>query len=237
MRDGLHESPVRLLRPRRGKPRRREEEFDPGYIAEIERQARFILSLLSPYVGANPKLLDFGCGNGAFAAAAVTQGWDAYGFDLNVDAMAHANRLWKTDRFSSARDYTSTHAGFFDVAVSLQVFEHLRDPVGVGTDMLRMVKPGGIILIDVPNVHQLGERRAIGSTLDPTAHLCHFSLTTLTRLVRQLGCDVIYTSAAPSLYRAWERLPVGHLALPLAKLTKRLLPGIGTGVCVIGRKR
>lgn len=212
--------------------------FDEGMLRGLFFQATFTLSLIEPFTKGK-RILDFGCGEGAFVAAALENGWQARGYDLNVGGMQEANRRWKTDVFDSG-SFDAYHANFresYDVVVALQVFEHLAEPLAVGTKAVQLLKPGGIFLIDVPNVNQVAERKSKGSSLDPTAHLCHFSLDTLSLLMDKLGCDIVYQSAAPSFFRIFRKAKLGKLAYPLGRLAKRVLPGIGTGVCVIGRKR
>jgi SAM-dependent methyltransferase len=183
-------------------------------------------------------LLDFGCGEGAFVASALEEKWDVKGYDLNVGGMEAANKHWKTNVFESGsfESYLAKNAESFDAVVALQVFEHLAEPLSLGKEVVKVLKPGGVFMIDVPNVRQLAERKKIGSTLDPTAHLCHFSTDSLSLLMEKLGCKVIYRSSAPSFYGLFRKLKLGKLAYSLGKLSKAVLPGIGTGVCVIGRK-
>ena len=124
----------------------------------------------------------------------------------------------------------------FDFILCNQVLEHIQKPVPIGHKLVSLLRPGGILLIDVPNANCLGERRDRGSTLDPTAHCNHFTLKTLSQYVGGLGCDVIYRSASPSLISLYRRVGLSRLANPVAALTKALLPPIGSGDCVIGRK-
>ena len=57
------------------------------------------------------------------------------------------------------------------------------------------------------------------------------------RLVRDLGCDVVYGTGAPSLVSVYRRAGFDQRrANALGRVTRRTLPGIGTGACVIGRR-
>jgi 2-polyprenyl-3-methyl-5-hydroxy-6-metoxy-1,4-benzoquinol methylase len=214
-----------------------EERLDP-----LSRQASFVLSLIRAVSGNSQpgqRLLDFGCGEGAVVGTALREGWDAKGYDLNTAGMEEANRYWKTNAFESGTfdKYVERHANTFDVVIALQVFEHLAHPAELGREIVKLLKPGGLFLIDVPNVRQLGEWRKKGSTLDPTAHLCHFSTQTLSPLMETLGCEVVYRSGAPSFFRLYQKFRLGQLAYVLGRVSKSILPPIGTGACVIGRKR
>jgi len=212
--------------------------FSPAVLDRQRRIAHFVLGLLSPLVKGR-RVLDFGCGEGAFVYEALRAGWDATGLDLNQGLVEAANAHWG---FHALRSGTLDEFGgaarpaLFDAVVTSQVFEHLQSPVTVGRQLVSLLRRGGVLYIDVPNVAQLAERLHRGRTLDPTAHWNHFSLTTLKALVARLGCSVAYASAAPSLVEHYHRLGLTRLCYPLGRLMKRLLPGIGTGVCVVGRK-
>lgn len=211
--------------------------FDSKVISEAIRQAKLQLGLIGRFAKLG-SVLDFGCGAGAFVKVASDNGWDAKGIDLNRGLIEKANEHWGFSRLQSCalEGLIAPNNQEFDAIICNQVFEHLQKPLQLGKVLVSLLRPGGVILIDVPNVNQLGEWMRKGKTLDPTAHWCHFSTKTLTRLVVELGCDPVYVSAAPSFVSIYERLGLGGLSFRLGILTKALLPGIGTGVCVIGRK-
>ena len=208
----------------------------PEFLERQRRTARFVLDLLQP-LAPGSRLLDFGCGEGVLVHEARRLGWNAIGLDLNQGLVDTANAYWGFAALvpGSLDEFLRSRPDPFDVIVTSQVFEHLQQPVEVGRQLVFLLKPGGLLYIDVPNVRQLGERLARGRTLDPTAHWNHFSLATLSTLVTRLGCTTVYASGAPSLIEYYHRAGLGPIAYPLGRLSKRLLPGIGTGVCVVGR--
>jgi len=209
----------------------------PDLLARNRPGVRFQLCLLSR-MRSGRRLLDFGCGAGALVHEAIHIGWDAVGLDLNEGLVAAANRHWGFEALFSGTidEFAAGGHGLFDVIVSDQVFEHLQDPLGVGRTLVSLLRPGGVLYLDVPNARQPGEWSSRGSTLDPTSHWNHFTLETLADLMARLAFKVIYRSAAPSLVRLYHRLGLKNLCYPLGMLSKRVLPPIGTGVCVIGRK-
>ena len=212
--------------------------FDEGKLASRQRVASFVLSVLAP-LSPGRRILDFGCGEGAFVAQAVAEGWEASGVDLNAGLVEQAKRHWGVDTLvgGSLEEFLATNPQPYDAIVTSQVFEHLQEPRVIGAALVGMLRPGGVIYIDVPNANQLGEWTQRGKTLDPTAHWNHFTVETLDRLVRDLGCDVIHGTGAPSLVGVYRRLGFDQrTANALGRVTRRTLPGIGTGACVIGRR-
>jgi SAM-dependent methyltransferase len=214
-----------------------ERHFDPQAIRAKRDQAHFLLKLIARY-SPGRSLLDFGCGIGAVVEVARESGWNATGFDLNGGLVERANEFWGGRDLVTGNlgNFYASHQGKFDAILSFQVFEHLQQPVDTGTELVRLLRPGGVILIDVPYVYQPAEWISRGKTLDPTSHWCHFSKRTLADLVRRLDCEVVYCSAAPSLVGFYNKLGFGRAASSLGLLTKACLPPIGSGVCVIGRK-
>jgi 2-polyprenyl-3-methyl-5-hydroxy-6-metoxy-1,4-benzoquinol methylase len=211
--------------------------FRPATLARRLRIARLMLSVIAPLVPGR-RVLDFGCGEGAFVSQALAEGWDALGVDLNAGLVEEANRHWKFEALSacSLDDFVARHPRPFDAIVTSQVFEHLQDPVGMGVALKGLLKPGGVLYIDVPNANQLQEWLSPGRTLDPTAHWNHFTVATLSDLVRRIGCEVVSASGAPSLVNVYHRARLGELSYPLARATRRVFPNVGTGACVIGRR-
>jgi 2-polyprenyl-3-methyl-5-hydroxy-6-metoxy-1,4-benzoquinol methylase len=214
-----------------------DRHFRPEVLAAMQRQGRFLLQLLSSLTSGR-RLLDFGCGAGGMVSAAVQEGWSVTGFDLNRGLAEAANRHWKFNaiKTGSLDQFYAEHAGQFDAIISYQVFEHIQTPVAAALEMVRLLKPGGVLLIDVPNVYQPQEWFSRGQTLDPTSHWCHFSTRTLSDLIKRVGLDEVYCSAAPSFCGLYYKLGLTKACYRLGALTKSILPPIGSGVCVIGRK-
>jgi SAM-dependent methyltransferase len=211
--------------------------LDPAALDSARRNARLQLRLLSRF-GEVRRLLDFGCGSGALVIEARNDGIDAIGLDLNRGQIEAANAHWQFDALQSqdVHDFAAAAPDPFDAIISNQVFEHLQQPLDVGKVLVGMLKPGGLLYVDVPYVYQPGEWFSRGKTLDPTAHWCHFSGRTLGRLVESLGCEVVFWSASPALIGTWHRLKLARAADALGVWCKRLLPPVGSGVCVIAQR-
>jgi 2-polyprenyl-3-methyl-5-hydroxy-6-metoxy-1,4-benzoquinol methylase len=210
--------------------------FDPSRLDSAKRLAAFHLSYLSSSAPGK-RVLDFGCGEGAFVQRAQEEGWEAVGVDLNEGLVEAANEYWRsgTLHYKSIDQLVAT-GWQFDAIYSNQVFEHLRRPVDVARALVEMLAPRGVIYIEVPNALRLQERLDRGRTLDPTSHFNHFTAKTLTTLMERIGCVTMYASGAPGLIKVWHKTGAGRWATPLGRITRRVLPGIGGGACVLGRR-
>ena len=98
----------------------------------------------------------------------------------------------------------------FDVIVAADVIEHLSPPGEVLRDMLRVLRPGGQVLLSVPNFAHWYPRIRVAAglfgydrrgILDET-HLRFFTRATLHRLVRASGFEILQEQATGLPLRA-----------------------------------
>lgn len=110
---------------------------------------RFLL----PFVRGR-RVVDLGCGEGYGTELLAGAAREAVGVDLAPEAVFHARRSY--ERAGLRYDYrdiydTRLEAGSFDVAVSLQVIEHLHQPDRFMEEARRLLRPGGLCVITTPN--------------------------------------------------------------------------------------
>lgn len=96
------------------------------------------------------KFLDVGCGEGYMLLKALSQGWDVSGIDIVdnrvPDAKISAINFLKSDLLSA--DYPSD---YFDSIFIDSVLEHVINPAEYLSEIKRILKPGGVAYIGVPN--------------------------------------------------------------------------------------
>jgi len=128
----------------------------------------------------NNKILDVGCGNGYFSQIAEFIGWDAVGIDIDSEAVKTANQLGVKAIESNLYNIPFDNESF-DVVTMNHVIEHLHEPLTALREVLRVLKPGGMIWLSTPNLNSKAHFRD-GSKwrgLEPPRHLvmfCHDSL-------------------------------------------------------------
>jgi cyclopropane fatty-acyl-phospholipid synthase-like methyltransferase len=150
--------------------------------------------------------LDFGSGWGFFLATAKQQGWTSYGLEPLPASAVYARATFGLSIITDTlRDNTYPN-DFFDVITAFQVFEHLPYPKKDIQSLYRMLKRGGIILIEVPNFEtwtmRLMKSRHRHFVQD---HLNFFSITTLGRLLTENGFELI------DHYCPTRRMSIRHL--------------------------
>jgi 2-polyprenyl-3-methyl-5-hydroxy-6-metoxy-1,4-benzoquinol methylase len=144
------------------------------------------------------RVLDLGCSGGLFASHLRASGHHVTGVDL-VEVPGVRER---TDHFIKARleDGIPGEAGDgFDVVVVADIIEHLPQPDLVLNDICRVLRPGGEVMLSVPNFgHWYPRIRVVTGLfgydrrgiLDET-HLRFFTRRTLRRMVRATGFDIL----------------------------------------------
>ena len=103
------------------------------------------------------KLLDVGCGDGQFAAAARARGWTVCGVELNPPAAQRA-RERGIDVVEGRLEDADLPAGGFDLVTAWDVIEHVPDPRAFATELVRRVAPGGLLVVTTLNRRALVAR-------------------------------------------------------------------------------
>ncbi len=125
----------------------------------IARRQR-VDELLEPILRPGAHVLDVGCGTGVMVPSVLRRGGHYHGVDLSKNMIEQATR-----RYEATAEPTSQTVEFsvgdvedikypeahFDVVIALGLLEYLDDPQPAAEAMLRTTKPGGTIIISVPN--------------------------------------------------------------------------------------
>ena len=178
----------------------------------VERFGRERVGLMTPHLDAKvPRYLDVGCSTGFVVEAAREAGWEAIGTDLNPSAVEFGQA-----RGLDLRAVALDDGGFADAsfdAVSLfDVLEHLHDPRGTLASCVRLLRPGGIVFLYVPN-YDSASRLLMGRDAHfiwPTHHLNYYTPSTIGDLVRRQGLtlEVIVTEGLDIQDYIWYRAEV-----------------------------
>ncbi|MBL8849961.1 MAG: class I SAM-dependent methyltransferase [Planctomycetaceae bacterium] len=148
------------------------------------RHFQFLTRQLPP----GARVLDVGCGRGVALRALARAGFEAHGFERSADAVQGVDprvQVRIADDLSAA-DYPED---YFDAVIIWHVLEHVRNPGEVLLEIARILKPGGRIIVAVPNYSSLQSRWA-GSAwfhLDLPRHLYHFPVAALHDLLENSG--------------------------------------------------
>jgi 2-polyprenyl-3-methyl-5-hydroxy-6-metoxy-1,4-benzoquinol methylase len=138
-----------------------------------------------------PRFLDVGCSTGFVVEAAQRAGWDAQGLDLNPSAIAFGQRRGLRLHNLTLEDFPAPESSF-DAIGLFDVLEHLAQPRQVLERVVRLLAPGGIVFIYVPN-YDSASRLLMGAEAHfiwPTHHLTYFTPRTIQSFVQSVGAEV-----------------------------------------------
>lgn len=113
---------------------------------------------LPPLPAGGGRLLDVGCGNGGFLMLARQAGWQVEGIDFDAGAVQTA-RSRGLDVHHGGVELLEDRSACYDVITLCHVIEHVHDPVATLRRLHALLKPGGVLWLDTPNVSSLGAMR------------------------------------------------------------------------------
>lgn len=236
----------------------RESGWSPRGIAPDAQVRRLISSFVSP----GQWVLDYGCGDCAKCGALVrSRGAHYVGCDISLPALRTCSqRYYDVVAHSENVGALPFAEETFDVVVCLEVLEHLVRPDHALHTVLGTLKPGGTLIVSVPNVAWIGHRMLMlagffnpgGSPetsfrapwRDP--HLRFFSKNTLLRLLcDEAGLEILICTGTdfdlaelPLFFKTpWVKPLIRRIGVPLRKLGRRW-PALFAGTLfAVARKR
>lgn len=176
------------------------------------------------------EVLDVGCGDGSrYGEALIAGGVALHGIDVSQVAVDEARARGVQAVRGGLEERLPFDDGRFDAAICLEVLEHLVDPEFATREIHRVLRPGGSVLVSVPNVAHWRSRAelALLGRFDPKGspvtarrypwrdpHLRFFTSRSLAAMLddvgftvsAQGGLDTQFLNAAP-LLRAIVRPP------------------------------
>ncbi|HLY48040.1 MAG TPA: class I SAM-dependent methyltransferase [Solirubrobacteraceae bacterium] len=158
------------------------------------------------YVQPSDRVIDIGCGDGHRTAGWVAERSARYtGFDVSEGAVGLARANGLEAQLIADAAALPLESDSVDVALSLEVLEHLFDPFGAVVEARRVLRPGGILIVTVPNVanwrsridfallgrwHPGGDDQSVSMPWrDP--HIRFFTHRSLARMLSQAGYSII----------------------------------------------
>ena len=174
----------------------------PGLRAIIERKFRHL-----PPPDRRGRLLDLGCGDGSYLALARSCGWQVEGLDPDAGAVANAARLGLHVRQGGIEQLAGERFRF-DVITLCHVIEHVPNPVEVLAACHALLKPGGQLWLETPNIdcptHACFQADWRG--LEAPRHLVLFNRIGLHRALGLAGFHHLRDCARPAPCRGMFRI-------------------------------
>ena len=146
-----------------------------------------IIKTIRKLVTAGGRVLDWGAGDGSLLRLLEGEGIEGVGIDF-YSAESSDQKLIN----SSIQD-APFQDGSFDAITCFHVLEHIDEPVSSIKKAMQLLKPGGILILEVPNIESFGFKlfKRNWYPLDIPVHINHFSLAVLDRIFHTIGNNQI----------------------------------------------
>lgn len=151
--------------------------------------------LLPPF-----SLLDVGCGNGTFLMSMRDHGWRSFGTEIAPSEHLREN----VKEFIYKGDFKDGNfkENSFDIVTMWHSLEHVKDPLGYFMEARRVLKPNGILLVEIPNFRSWQSKifKKNWFHLDVPRHLLHFSPKSIEILFNKAGFTNIVVKNSSLIY-------------------------------------
>jgi 2-polyprenyl-3-methyl-5-hydroxy-6-metoxy-1,4-benzoquinol methylase len=176
------------------------EKRVPDYYSEGKWEHKLALD----WLGAADRVLDIGCGRGAFLAKAKeTKDAKVTGLESNGIAAKFA----ETRGIEIVDELIEAHAAarpeYYDVVTAFQVLEHVPQPRSFLLACKAALKKGGLLVIGVPN-----DDSFIGLSKEfvlngPPHHVTMWNRDSLAALAGELGLEFVRIEIEPLRHTGW----------------------------------
>jgi 2-polyprenyl-3-methyl-5-hydroxy-6-metoxy-1,4-benzoquinol methylase len=212
------------------------EAEDPLFAAQNDARIRGFRKTLESVVqrlGISPKgrrVLDVGCAGGAFLVAAREMGFTVIGIEPARWMAAYGREHYQLDIREGILEPGSFEAHSFDVITLWDVIEHLPQPLETLQIVRSLLKPGGLLLVNYPDIGTL-PARVLGRRWPfwLSVHLIYYTRKTMSEQLRRAGFAALWFESF------WPVLPLGYVAQRAApygkpfELLRRIIAALGIG--------
>lgn len=182
--------------------------YDPTYYGHEGRRfpafiewgvARFREDRVKTILQHHPQagsILDIGCGRGLMLRSFQKRGWEVVGTEFSAELAQSIQERYGFPVYSTPHlEACHLEVNSLDVVTLWHVLEHLLHPIQTLQEIARILKPQGILLIEVPNLDSWQAKVGRGRWfhLDCPRHLYHFSQMELKHILSKHGFRVLHT--------------------------------------------
>ena len=121
-------------------------------------------------------LLDVGSGTSHFINTMKNAGWQIKGVEINKNARDFANSKFGIETIGP-EEIEGLETGSFNCITLWHVLEHFHNPSRYISELIRLLKPGGVFIIALPNSnsYDAGFYKQYWAAYDVPRHLWHFN--------------------------------------------------------------
>jgi SAM-dependent methyltransferase len=204
-------------------------------------------------VSARGQLLEIGCGQGNFLRQAANRGFDVTGVEYSGFACerARANLDGRGRVLQGEISVLASESAAYDVCVLCDVIEHVRDPAAFLREIIRLLRPGGMLLVVTPSLASWSARVLRSRWMEYKAeHLFYYAPATLRRQLAGAGFGEISIQRGVKklsldyVTAHFEKYPIGGItpllrgahAVTPKRWSQHLLPVVASGLVALARR-
>jgi len=168
--------------------------YDLARRLTIAWKRRLIDKLIEP----GSYILDGGCGTGEFLSA-LKDRYKVEGFEPESNAARWAREKLGLSVNTGNLDSLTLPEESFNIVTLWHVLEHIPSPLNDLQHIYRILRPGGLLLIALPNIASFDAKvyRACWVAIDAPRHLWHFAKSQITKLTKKAGFELKRTGMLP----------------------------------------
>lgn len=175
------------------------ETYEHG-VSQVDHRWLRLISEQFDQLSKDRSMLDLGCGNGAFIGLAAEQGWRVTGVEESEYLAARGEEAGLDIERKSLEQWAQGQGGSYDVVRLWYVLEHVNRPGEILRAAVNTLKPGGLLVIAVPNEAGWLSRLVMKSEDDRywehPLHIHHYPPFGLERHIESLGCETVLAEAS-----------------------------------------
>lgn len=165
-------------------------------------------------------ILELGSAHGGFVALLRQAGYDATGLEMSPWVVEFARQTFDVPMLVGPLEEQKIEPGSLDVIALMDVLEHLPDPLRTMRHALELLKPGGVLVIQVPSYPEgktyeamVAENSPFLQQLKADEHLYLFSQRSVREFFARLGAP--YLNFEPAIFAHYDmflvvsRVPLG----------------------------
>lgn len=196
------------------------EADDSLYASQAEGRTNTFkesLKFIEKYHHTKGRILDIGAAAGFFLKVAKDAGWETCGVEPSKWSSSYANKNYHVNVEQGTLSEAKFKNNYFDVITIWDVLEHVSDPTQELKEIYRILKPGGMLVINYPDFGTPMAKIA-GSKwwFLLSVHLFYFDQKSIRNLLLKQGF------INPFFKAYWQSLSLGHLSKMLGLYSKQL---------------
>jgi|ERR1051326_3080745 2-polyprenyl-3-methyl-5-hydroxy-6-metoxy-1,4-benzoquinol methylase len=205
-----------------------EDEIYVGAASGREQTFRRCVALIETY-SAKGKILDVGCAAGFFVKAAADAGWDAMGVEPCRWLAEYGIKKLDAKIIPATLAEANFPDATFDVVTMWDVLEHVPDPIADLQEVFRILRPGGLLVVNYPDAGTWQAKLAGRHWwFFLSVHLTYFTQNTIKAMVQKAGFVDCITRPH------YQSLELSHL-MKMGELYSKSISSIGAKACEVLR--